>query len=126
MPKKIVYIEDDLEMTYLIKMILERKGYEIISTNDGMEGFEVIEREKPDLVLLDLMMPNIDGWDIYHQLKSNENTNQIPVIVISAKAQPIDKVLGIQIAKVNNYISKPFKPQELLESIESILNLYHL
>ncbi|PKO11122.1 MAG: two-component system response regulator [Chloroflexi bacterium HGW-Chloroflexi-2] len=122
MPKKIVYIEDDLEMTYLIKMILERKGYEIISTNDGMEGFEIIEREKPDLVLLDLMMPNIDGWDIYHQLKSNENTNQIPVIVISAKAQPIDKVLGIQIAKVNNYISKPFKPQELLESIESILN----
>jgi DNA-binding response OmpR family regulator len=122
MPKKIVYIEDDLEMTYLIKMILERKGYEIISTNDGMEGFEVIEREKPDLVLLDLMMPNIDGWDIYHQLKSNENTNQIPAIVISAKAQPIDKVLGIQIAKVNNYISKPFKPQELLESIESILN----
>jgi DNA-binding response OmpR family regulator len=122
MPKKIVYIEDDLEMTYLIKMILERKGYEIISTNDGMEGFEIIEREKPDLVLLDLMMPNIDGWDIYHQLKSNENTNQIPVIVISAKAQPIDKVLGLQIAKVNNYISKPFRPQELLESIESILN----
>lgn len=122
MPKKIVYIEDDLEMTYLIKMILERKGYEIISTNDGMEGFEVIEREKPDLVLLDLMMPNIDGWDIYHQLKSNENTNKIPVIVISAKAQPIDKVLGLQIAKVNNYISKPFRPQELLESIESILS----
>ena len=126
MPKKIVYIEDDLEMTYLIKMILERKGYEIISTNDGMEGFEIIEKEKPDLVLLDLMMPNIDGWDIYHQLKSNEDTNQIPVIVISAKAQPIDKVLGMQIAKVNNYISKPFRPQELLESIESILNWRHL
>jgi DNA-binding response OmpR family regulator len=122
MPKKIVYVEDDFEMTYLIKLILERKGYEIISTNDGMEGFEIIEREKPDLVLLDLMMPNIDGWDIYHQLKSNETTKQIPVIIISAKAQPIDKVLGLQIAKVNNYISKPFKPQELLESIESILN----
>ena len=122
MPKKIVYIEDDLEMTYLIKMILERKGYEIVSTNDGMEGFELIERENPDLVLLDLMMPNIDGWDIYHQIKSNENTSHIPVIIISAKAQPIDKVLGLQIAKVNNYIGKPFKPQELLESIESILN----
>jgi DNA-binding response OmpR family regulator len=122
MPKKIVYIEDDLEMTYLIKIILERKGYEIISTNDGLEGFELIVREKPDLVLLDLMMPNIDGWDIYHQLKSSDTTNQIPVIVISAKAQPIDKVLGMQIAKVNNYIGKPFKPQELLESIESILN----
>lgn len=122
MPKKIVYIEDDLEMTYLLKLILERKGYEVISTNDGLEGFEIIEKEKPDLVLLDLMMPNIDGWDIYHQLKSNEATEEIPVIVISAKAQPIDKVLGLQIAKVNNYISKPFKPQELLESIESILS----
>ena len=122
MPKKIVYIEDDLEMTYLIKMILERKGYEVVSTNDGMEGFELIEKESPDLVLLDLMMPNIDGWDIYHQIKSNESTNHIPVIIISAKAQPIDKVLGIEIAKVNNYIGKPFKPQELLESIESILN----
>lgn len=122
MPKKIVYIEDDLEMTYLIKMILERKGYEVVSTNDGMEGFDLIERESPDLVLLDLMMPNIDGWDIYHQIKLNENTNHIPVIIISAKAQPIDKVLGIEIAKVNNYIGKPFKPQELLESIESILN----
>lgn len=122
MPKKIVYIEDDLEMTYLLKLILERKGYEVISTNDGLEGFEIIEKEKPDLVLLDLMMPNIDGWDIYHQLKSNEATEEIPVIVISAKAQPIDKVLGLQIAKVNNYISKPFKPQELIESIESILS----
>ncbi|MDX9849182.1 MAG: response regulator [Anaerolineaceae bacterium] len=122
MPKKIVYIEDDLEMTYLIKMILERKDYEVISTNDGLEGFALIERESPDLVLLDLMMPNIDGWDIYHQIKSNENTSQIPVIIISAKAQPIDKVLGLEIAKVNNYIGKPFKPQELLESIESILN----
>ncbi|MDO9085823.1 MAG: response regulator [Anaerolineaceae bacterium] len=122
MPKKIVYIEDDFEMTYLIKMILERRGYEIIATNNGLEGFEIIEREKPDLVLLDLMMPNIDGWDIYHQLKSDTRTEQIPVIVISAKAQPIDRVLGLQIAKVNYYISKPFRPQELIECVESILN----
>jgi DNA-binding response OmpR family regulator len=122
MPKKIVYIEDDFEMTYLIKMILERRGYEIIATNNGLEGFEIIEREKPDLVLLDLMMPNIDGWDIYHQLKSDTRTEEIPVIVISAKAQPIDRVLGLQIAKVNYYISKPFRPQELIECVESILN----
>ncbi len=122
MPKKIVYIEDDLEMIYLIKMILERKGYEIVSVSDGLKGFETVEQEKPDLVMLDLMMPNIDGWDIYHQLKSNETTNSIPVIVISAKAQPIDKVLGLQIAKVNNYISKPFRPQELIDSIEEILS----
>ena len=122
MPKKIVYIDDDIEMIYLIKMILERKGYEIISINDGLESFEIIKNEQPDLVMLDLMMPNIDGWDIYHQLKSNEITSDIPVIIISAKAQPIDKVLGLQVAKVNNYISKPFRPQELIDSIEKILN----
>jgi len=121
MPKKIVYIEDDIEMTYLIKMILERKGYEIISTNNGLEGFELVEKENPDLVLLDLMMPEIDGWEIFQQLRSNNKTENIPVIVISAKAQPIDKVLGLQVAKVNNYVGKPFKPQELIESIESIL-----
>ena len=122
MPKKIVYIDDDIEMIYLIKMILERKGYEIISINDGLESFEIIKNEQPDLVMLDLMMPNIDGWDIYHQLKSDEITSDIPVIIISAKAQPIDKVLGLQVAKVNNYISKPFRPQELIDSIEKILN----
>lgn len=122
MPKKIVYIEDDIEMTYLIKMILERKGYEIITTNNGLEGFELVEKEKPDLVLLDLMMPEIDGWEIFQQLRSNSNTENIPVIVISAKAQPIDKVLGLQVAKVNNYVGKPFKPQELIDSIENILD----
>jgi DNA-binding response OmpR family regulator len=121
MLKKIVYIEDDIEMTYLIKMILERRGYEIISTNNGLEGFDLVSNEKPDLILLDLMMPDIDGWDIYHQLKSSGQTENIPVVVISAKAQPIDKVLGLQVAKVNNYIAKPFKPQELIEVIENIL-----
>lgn len=121
MPKKIVYIEDDVEMTYLMKMILERKGYEIISTNNGVDGYDLVIEENPDLILLDLMMPDIDGWDVYHQLKSNDSTQSIPVVIISAKAQPIDKVLGLQVAKVNNYVSKPFKPQELIEVIESIL-----
>lgn len=122
MPKKIVYIEDDIEMTYLIKMILERKGYEIISTNNGLEGFDLVTKEKPDLILLDLMMPEIDGWDLYHQIRSNELIKSIPVVIISAKAQPIDKVLGLQIAKVDNYIAKPFKPQELIEVIENLLS----
>ncbi len=122
MPKKIVYIEDDIEMTYLIKMILERKGYEIISTNNGLNGLDLVIKEKPDLILLDLMMPEIDGWDLYHQIRSNEQIKNIPVVIISAKAQLIDKVLGLEIAKVDNYIAKPFKPQELIEVIENLLS----
>ena len=76
----------------------------------------------PDLVLLDLMMPDMDGWDVYHQIKSEEQTRDIPVIVITAKAQDIDKILGLRVAKVEDYISKPFSPQELVERIEQVLS----
>jgi two-component system, OmpR family, response regulator VicR len=73
-------------------------------------------------VLLDLMMPDMDGWDVYHQMKSEELTRDIPVIVITAKALNIDKVLGLRIAKVEDYIAKPFSPQELLQRVEQVLS----
>lgn len=78
-------------------------------------------REKPDLVLLDLMMPDMDGWEVYQKMKADEATKATPVIVVTAKAQSIDKVLGLHIAKVDDYITKPFGPQELLESVEKVL-----
>lgn len=81
----------------------------------------MIRDEKPDLILLDLMMPDMDGWEVYQQIKAEESSKDIPVIVVTAKAQNIDRVLGLHIAKVNDYIAKPFTPQELLHSIEKIL-----
>lgn len=121
MPKKIVYIEDDLEMIDLVKMILNNKGFNVIGAHGGRHGLDTIISEEPDLILLDLMMPDVDGWDVYHQLKSSDETNKIPVIVVTAKAQAIDRVLGLQIAKVDDYISKPFRPNELIDSINKIL-----
>ncbi len=121
MPKKIVYIEDDLEMIDLVKMILKNKGYAVIGAHGGRQGLETAAIEKPDLILLDLMMPDVDGWDVFHQLKLSEATSAIPVIVITAKAQAIDRVLGLQIAKVDDYISKPFRPAELINSVVKIL-----
>ncbi len=118
--KKIVYIEDEQEMIDLVSLILSRKGYEIIGANGGREGLEIVKSELPDLILLDLMMPDLDGWDVYQQLKAEEDTSDIPVIVITAKAQSIDKVLGLHIAKVDDYISKPFSPQDLVKSIERV------
>ena len=118
--KKIVYIEDEQEMIDLVSLILSRKGYDIIGANGGREGLEIVKKELPDLILLDLMMPDLDGWDVYQQLKAEENTSNIPVIVITAKAQSIDKVLGLHIAKVDDYISKPFSPQDLVKSIERV------
>lgn len=120
--KSVIYIEDDLEMIDLVTLILSRRGYEVKGAHGGQKGLEAVFSEPPDLVLLDLMMSDVDGWDVYQQLKANETTRDIPVIVITAKAQPIDRVLGLHIAKVDDYISKPFHPTELLESIERVIS----
>ena len=119
--RRVIYIEDDQEMIDLVSMILSRRGYQVTGAQGGKQGLELVNQEAPDLILLDLMMPDIDGWDVYQQIKSHEATRHIPVIVITAKAQAIDRVLGLHIAKVDDYISKPFRPQELLESIETVL-----
>ena len=119
--RKLVYIEDEPEMIDLVQLILNRRGFNVLGANGGYEGLELVRRELPDLVLLDLMMPDMDGWDVYQQMKSEEITREIPVIVVTAKAQSIDKVLGLHIAKVDDYIAKPFSPQELLDSVEKVL-----
>ncbi len=87
----------------------------------AQKGCKKIREGKPDLVLLDLMMPGVDGWEVYQQMKADEATRDIPVIVVTAKAQNIDKVLGLQIARVDDYIAKPFSPEELLRSVETVL-----
>jgi len=119
--KRVVCIEDDPGMIDLVKLILSRKGFQVVGAMGGREGLEAIQREKPDLVLLDLMMPDMDGWEVYQRMKADDSTKAIPVIVVTAKAQSIDKVLGLHIAKVDDYITKPFGPQELLESVEKVL-----
>ncbi len=119
--KCIVYIEDDPEMLDLVELILNRHGFDVHGAHGGREGIDLVHQEHPALILLDLMMPDLDGWDVYQQLKAEPETKDIPVIVITAKTQSIDKVLGLHIAKVDDYISKPFRPQELLDSIEKVL-----
>ncbi len=121
--KLILCIEDEPEMIDLIRLILNRRGFEVKGANGGKEGIELIRKDKPDLVLLDLMMPDMDGWEVYQQMKADESTRNIPVIVVTAKAQSIDKVLGLHIAKVDDYIAKPFSPQELLNSVDTVLGL---
>jgi two-component system response regulator VicR len=120
--KRLAYIEDEAEMIDLVRLILGRRGYSVLGANGGREGLDLVRKELPDLILLDLMMPDMDGWDVYHQIKSEDLTRDIPVIVITAKAQDIDKILGLRVAKVEDYISKPFSPQELIDRIEQVLS----
>ena len=121
--KVVVCIEDEREMIDLVKLILGRKGFELVGALGGREGLETVRRLKPDLVLLDLMMPDMDGWEVYQQMKADDELKDTPVIVVTAKAQSIDKVLGLHIAKVDDYVTKPFGPQELLESVNKVLGL---
>ena len=119
--KSILCIEDEPEMIDLMRLILGRRGFEVKGASGGIEGIKMIRQELPDLVLLDLMMPDMDGWEVYQQMKADDKTKHIPVIVVTAKAQSIDKVLGLHIAKVDDYLAKPFSPQDLLSSVEKVL-----
>jgi DNA-binding response OmpR family regulator len=119
--KHILCIEDHPEMIDLIRLILGRRGFEVRGAIGGREGLMAIEQEPPDLVLLDLMMPDVDGWEVYRQIKAKAELKDIPVIIVTAKAQGIDRVLGLHIAGVDDYIAKPFGPKELADSVERVL-----
>lgn len=121
-PKRIVCIEDEPEMIELIRLILERRGFVVEGAEGGRAGLEAVRQTPPDLILLDLMMPDMDGWDVYQQLRSDPVTSSIPVIIVTARAQAIDRLLGLQVAKVDDYVTKPFSPQQLLGSVERVLS----
>lgn len=120
-PIRVVCIEDEPEMIDLVGLILGRKGFEVTGAPGGQEGLRAIAQLKPNLVLLDLMMPDIDGWEVYQRMKADPEIRNIPVIVVTAKSQSIDRMLGLQIAKVDDYVTKPFGPAELLRSVEKVL-----
>jgi DNA-binding response OmpR family regulator len=120
-PKHIIYVEDDARTIDLVKIVLRREGFIVTGAANGREGLKLITELRPSLVLLDLMMPDMDGWEVYQALRSAEATKDIPVIIITAKAASIDKVLGLHIAKVNDYITKPFSPNELVNAVRKIL-----
>jgi DNA-binding response OmpR family regulator len=121
-PRHVIYIEDDPQMIEFVVFVLTRRGYQVTGIRGGEKGLEAVAKDPPDLILLDLMMPGMDGWEVFQKLKADEDTRHIPVIVVTAKSQAIDRVLGLNIAKVDDYIAKPFRPQELVEHIEKVLN----
>jgi len=124
--KRIIYFEDESDMVELVRIILSREGYAVEGVREGQVGLQAIKEELPDLILLDLMMPDMDGWEIFRQIKNDDATMNIPIIVITAKAQTVDKVLGLEIAKVDDYISKPFRPHELVERVEKVLSEHEI
>ena len=120
--KRILVVEDDRDINELIRYNLEREGFEVLSLYDGGQVVDMVLTRKPDLVLLDLMLPERDGLDICRELKGDVETKGIPVIMITAKGTESDVVVGLSLG-ADEYIPKPFSPQVLLARIKAIFRL---
>ena len=118
--KKILIADDKPEVLELVRVSLEGEDYQIIDASDGKEALEKIKKEKPDIVLLDIVMPKVDGFEVLSQLKKDIKLKEIPVIMLTARGQKLDKDKGRELG-AQDYIVKPFSPSHLLYKIEEVL-----
>jgi two-component system, OmpR family, alkaline phosphatase synthesis response regulator PhoP len=118
--KKILVVDDETKLVMAIRIRLEQAGYEVLAAYDGQEGLEKAKKEKPDLIVLDLMLPKMDGYKVCGLLKTDTRYNKIPVIMFTARAQESDKKMGEE-AGADAYITKPFEHQVLLGKIKELL-----
>ena len=120
--KIILLVEDEEDMAYAVTLQLEAKGYEVIAASDGREGLDKARMKKPDLIILDLMLPKIDGYKVCRMLKFDDKYKNIPIILFTARAQDSDKKVGKEVG-ADAYITKPFEPSVLLDKIRELLTL---
>ncbi|MBD3263653.1 MAG: response regulator [Candidatus Omnitrophica bacterium] len=118
--KKILIIEDDKNISRLVKYNLEREGFNCICAYDGEEALEVLDRQSPDLIILDIMLPTIDGFEVCRQIKQDRRHSCIPIIVLSAKGEEIDRVVGFELG-ADDYVTKPFSSRELALRVKAVL-----
>ncbi|MBV1905086.1 MAG: response regulator transcription factor [Pseudomonadales bacterium] len=118
--KQIIVVEDEPDIQEVLSYNLKREGFAVETALDGAEGLSLIQRIVPDLVLLDLMLPGMDGLDICRHLKENHLTQHIPIIMVSAKGEESDVVLGLGIG-ADDYVAKPFSPRELIARVKAVL-----
>jgi DNA-binding response OmpR family regulator len=119
MKKKILVVDDEADILEFLQLVLEERGYEVVTARSGEEAIARAEIDHPDLVLLDIMMPHMDGWEVLKLLRLDEDTAGIPVAMVSARTEAKDRVQGLQEGAVD-YICKPFALQELLDRVEAI------
>ncbi len=117
---KVLVVDDEEHIVELIKFNLENNGYDVITAFDGKQALEKAKEEMPDLIILDLMLPIIDGIDVCKKIKNNDGTENIPIIMLTAKSEEADKVIGLEIG-ADDYMTKPFSVRELMARIKAVL-----
>lgn len=120
MNKKILVIEDDPGNLRLIKYTLEKEGYQVVTAPNGLEGLRKAQIEEPDLIVLDVMLPGIDGFEVCHRLRAESQTAQLPVLILSAKVREVDKATALKVG-ADNYVCKPWQRFELVTKIATML-----
>ena len=118
--EKILIIEDEKDIVKMLDYNLKKEGFRALSANNGEDGLDMARKENPDLVLLDLMLPEMDGLDVCKAIKNDTKTAHIPIIILTAKAQEADKVVGLELG-ADDYVTKPFSPRELIARIKAVL-----
>ena len=117
---KILLVDDEKDLVYAIKLQLEGNHFDVVTAYDGHEALEKVRRDKPDLIILDLMLPKVDGYKVCRMLKFDEKYKKIPIVMLTSRAQESDKKLGFEVG-ANSYITKPFEPKLLLDKIHELL-----
>lgn len=123
--KKVLLVDDDVEFCEATRLVLESKAYEVIVAYDGKEGLEKVRRERPDLVILDVMMPEMNGYDVCVVIKADEKMKKIPVILLTAVDRMLfkttySKIMGLM-TEADDYLAKPVEPADLVSAVESLL-----
>jgi len=119
--QRIVFVDDDPDMIELVRVMLDEDRFDIIGASDGATGLNLMHQAPPDLVLLDLMLPDMGGWTVYQEMKDDPDLASIPVVVVTAQNTPIYRILGERVAQVQVYITKPFSPARLREAVDTAL-----
>jgi DNA-binding response OmpR family regulator len=120
MGKKILLVDDEEDILDFLELILEEQGYTVLKANSGREALAAAQLNRPELILLDIMMPEMDGWEVLKLLKADEEVSHIPVAMLTARTEMKDKIQGLQEGAID-YICKPFATKELLDKLEIIL-----
>lgn len=114
---KALIVEDEPKIVELLKLYLEREGYQVITAEDGQKGLGLFQREKPDIIILDLMLPIIDGIEV---CKTIRKTSRVPIIILTARGEEIDRIIGLELG-ADDYITKPFSPREVIARVNAVL-----
>ena len=116
----ILVVDDEANIIELVRMYLEQEGFRVQSAHDGAKALDIISRQPPALMVLDLMLPEVDGWEVCRRVRSGKTAPDLPIVMLTARDEDVDKIVGLELG-ADDYITKPFNPRELVARVKAIL-----